>query len=388
MKLCNKCTTPETHETISFDGQGVCNVCRQIEYKKEGIDWAARRQDFEKLCAKYRNKGQYDCIIPFSGGKDSTFTLYEVIREFKLKPLVVSFDHGFYRPNHLANVERTLGRLGCDFLKFKPNPKIVKQVMVESLLRKGDFCWHCHVGVSTYPMQIALKFKIPFVIWGEMSAEYTSYYSYDELETVDERRFYKWVNLGISAQDMLGMVDDDVTMRDLEPFSYPPLNELKAIDYCSVPLGRFMQWDTKKQYEIISRELGWKGDEVEGVPPGYEYEKIECGFQGVRDYCKFIKRGYARATHLTSIDIRNNRLERLKALELIRQYEGKRPASLDIFLRYVGMTEEEFNEILAKHMISPYHHDFSKAETGKPLSDMDQWNLLNSIEGAEFDRRH
>ena len=178
MKLCNKCTTPETHETISFDGQGVCNVCRQIEYKKEGIDWAARRQDFEKLCAKYRNKGQYDCIIPFSGGKDSTFTLYEVIREFKLKPLVVSFDHGFYRPNHLANVERTLGRLGCDFLKFKPNPKIVKQVMVESLLRKGDFCWHCHVGVSTYPMQIALKFKIPFVIWGEMSAEYTSYYNY------------------------------------------------------------------------------------------------------------------------------------------------------------------------------------------------------------------
>lgn len=320
MKLCSKCTTPETHETISFDTQGVCNVCRQIEYKKANVDWAARRKDFAKLCDKYRNKGQYDCIVPFSGGKDSTFTLYALVREFKLKPLVVSFDHGFYRPNLLANVERTMSRLGCDFLKFKPNPQIVKKVMAESLLRKGDFCWHCHVGISTYPMQIAVKFNIPFVVWGEPSAEYTSYYSYDELETVDERRFYKWVNLGISADDMLGMIDGDATMRDLEPFSYPPLKDLKAIDYCSVPLGAFISWDVKKQQEIISRELGWRGDEVEGVPPGYEYEKIECAFQGIRDYCKFLKRGYARVTHLTSIDIRNSRLDRTKALELIRKY--------------------------------------------------------------------
>ena len=376
MRLCSKCVTPETHETIAFDQEGVCNVCRQIEYKKENIDWAARRKEFERICEKYRSKGQYDCIVPFSGGKDTTFTLYTVMKEFHLKPLVVSFDHGFFRPNLLANVERTLNILGCDFLKFKANPKIVKRLMLEAMIRKGDFCWHCHVGVSTYPMQIAVKFKIPLIIWGEPSAEYTSYYKYDEMEHVDERRFHAWVNLGITAEDMVGMLGEGVTMRDLEPFVYPPLKELKAIDYCSVPLGNFIPWDPKKHFEIIRKELGWKGDIVEGVPPGYQYEKIECAFQGIRDYCKFIKRGFARVTHLTSIDIRNGRLTREEALKFVKQYEGKRPASLDVFLQYVGVSEEEFNETLTRQAISPYNHDFVKTPKGEPLADMQQWHLL------------
>ena len=91
-------------------------------------------------------------------------------------------------------------------------------------------------------------------------------------------------------------------------------------------------------------------------------------------------RGFARATHLTSIDIRNGRLNRDVAAKLVKQYEGKRPASLDIFLKYAGITEEEFNSILIKQAISPYKHDFSKIETGKPVHDMGHWELLNSID--------
>ena len=98
--------------------------------------------------------------------------------------------------------------------------------------------------------------------------------------------------------------------RDLIPFSYPALKDLKAINYRSVCLGSYIPWDVKRHYEVIARELGWEGDAVEGVPPGYDYEKIECSMQGVRDYLKFIKRGFARTTHLTSIDIRNGRLTR------------------------------------------------------------------------------
>ncbi len=377
MKLCSKCVTPETHETISFDGEGVCNVCRQIEYKQERVDWTAKRQEFEKLIDKYRHQGQYDCIVPFSGGKDSTYTLYALVKEFNLKPLVVSFDHGFFRPNVLANTERTMNKLGCDYLKFKANPSVVKKVMVEAMIRKGDFCWHCHTGIFAYPMQIAVKFKIPLVIWGEPSAEYTAYYSYEHAEEVDEKRFNRWVNLGITAEDMVGMLDGTVTMRDLEPFRYPALKELRAIHCCSVCLGSFISWDVKNQVELINKELGWQGDQVEGVGDGYTYEKIECAFQGIRDYCKYIKRGFARVTHLTSIDIRNGRLNRNKAVELVKQFEGKRPASLDIFLKYVGLTEEEFNEIIIKHQISPYQHDFSKTKAGEPLPDMNQWHLVD-----------
>jgi N-acetyl sugar amidotransferase len=374
LRRCTRCTMPETHETIVFDDEGVCNICRQHEYKRSQIDWKAREAEFAALIEEYRGRFSYDCIVPFSGGKDSTYTLYELVKRFKVKPLVVTFDHGFLRPGTLANTERTIKTLGVDYLKFRPSWKVVQKLMRESLRRKGDFCWHCHTGIFSYPMHIAVKFQVPLVIWGEPSAEYTSYYGYDEDEEVDERRFNRFINLGITATDMVGMLDGEITMRDLEPFSYPALADLRKLNVRSVCLGSYIPWDVKRQYELIARELGWQGSPVEGVPAGYEYEKIECAMQGVRDYLKFIKRGFARTTHLTSIDIRNNRMSRDEARALIEAHEGKRPASLDVFLDYVGLDEPEFLELALTHQVSPYQHDVARVTPGDPLPDQAGWD--------------
>jgi len=374
LRLCTRCLLPETQETIVFDDQGVCNVCRQIEYKQTQIDWAAKRKEFDDLLDLHRGKYAYDCIVPFSGGKDSTYTLYHLVRDFGLRPLVVSFDHGFFRPRTLENNDRTLKILGIDFLKFRPNWRVVQKLMLEAFKRKGDFCWHCHAGCFTYPMQIAVKFKIPLVIWGEPTAEYTSYYSYEDKEEVDERRFNRFVNLGITAEDMLGMLDGTVTMQDLEPFRYPNIQELRAINCRSVCLGSYIPWDVKKHVEIIKRELHWQEDDVEGIPKAYRYEKVECAMQGVRDYLKFIKRGFGRTNHLVNIDIRNGRLSREEAMRLVQEHDGKRPASLDVFLEYVGLTEEEFIAIALQHVVSPHVHDDQTVLPGEKLWDQDQWN--------------
>ncbi|MGE3540904.1 MAG: N-acetyl sugar amidotransferase [Candidatus Tectimicrobiota bacterium] len=373
LQRCTRCVIPETHETIAFDAQGVCNVCRQHEYKHEQIDWQQRRQDLETLIAAYRGKYAYDCLVPFSGGKDSTFTLYYLVTTYKLKPLVVQFDHGFLRPQLRQNNERTLKKLGVDVISFRPNWHIVRKLMLESLKRKGDFCWHCHTGIFAYPMQIAVKFNVPLLFWGEPSAEYTSYYSYDEPEEVDERRFNRFVNLGMTADDMLGMLDG-VEARDLEPFRYPPLKDLRRLQVRSVCLGSYIPWDVKHQVAVIQHELGWQGDAVEGVPGMYDYEKIECFMQGVRDYLKFIKRGYGRTAHLTSLDIRHDRLHRDEALRLSSAHDGKRPASLDLFLRYVGISEQEFMEIAQAQAVHPWQYDPTRTESGQPLPDMAQWD--------------
>lgn len=374
LRLCTRCLLPETQETIVFDDHGVCNVCRQIEYKQTKIDWAVKRKEFEELLNQYRGKYAYDCIVPFSGGKDSTYTLYALVREFGLRPLVVSFDHGFFRPRTLANNDRTLKALGVDFLKFRPNWKVVQKLMLEALKRKGDFCWHCHTGCFAYPMQIAVKFKIPLLIWGEPASEYTSYYSYEDEEEVDERRFNRFVNLGITAEDMVGMLDGTVMMQDLEPFSYPSVKELQAIKCRSVCLGSYIPWDVKKQVTIIKHELGWQEDDVEGIPKAYRYEKVECAMQGVRDYLKFVKRGFGRTNHLVNIDIRNGRLSREEAMKLVQEHDGKRPASLDVFLEYVGLTEEEFMAIVLPHVVSPHVHDPASVVPGEKLWDQDQWS--------------
>lgn len=373
LKYCSLCTLPETHETITFDNEGVCSVCRGQEIKRGGVDWTAKKTELDELVAEYRGKYDYDCIVPFSGGKDSTWTLYYLVKEYGLKPLVVRFDHGFLRPNLIENTTRTLRNLGVDFLNFTPNWHVVRKLMLQSFLEKGDFCWHCHTGIYSYPMWVAIRYNIPLVFWGEPAAEYTSYYSYDQPEEVDETRFNRIVNLGISAQDMYVRLGGAIDERDLKPFTYPPAKELRDIGFRSVCLGSYVAWDVKKQSEIIFSELGWKGDRVENVPPQYDYEKIECQLQGVRDYIKYIKRGYARTTHLTTLDIRNGRLDRETAQKMIKKYEGKRPPSLDIFLHFVGLTEEEFIEVAMRHQISPYQHDPATAKPGEKTPDYDVW---------------
>lgn len=378
MTRCTRCGLPETYETIEFDDFGVCNMCRQFEYKSDRIDWDSRKRMLDELIEQYRGEYAYDCIIPFSGGKDSTFTLYYLVKEYGVKPLVVQFNHGFMRPNLLENNERTFKKLGVDVISFTPNWHVVKRLMRESLVRKGDFCWHCHTGIFSYPMHIALKYNVPLVLWGEPSSEYTAYYDYreDTIETVDESRFNRFVNLGITAEDMKGMVESDFDLdpRDLAPYTYPSIRELKQLRYQSVCLGSFIPWNTKKQSELIMKELGWRGDQVEGMPPGiYDYEKIECHMQGVRDYIKFLKRGYSRVSQMTALDLRNGRMEKEDAERLVQDWEGKRPPSLDLFLEYMNMTEIEFNSIIAELVIPPFKPDFGAIEPADKTSDFNQW---------------
>ena len=378
MKKCVKCGLPETYETIEFDDAGVCNICQQQQYKQGVIDWSARKVMLDDLIEQYRGKYDYDCLVPFSGGKDSTFTLYHLVKEYKLKPLVVQFKHGFMRPGLLENNERTFKKLGIDVISFTPNWKVVKRLMLEALVRKGDFCWHCHTGIFAYPMHLAIKFKVPLVFWGEPSSEYTAYYDYrdDAIEEVDESRFNRFVNLGITSDDMKGMIEKDFDLdpRDLIPYSYPEMRDLKQLRYRSVCLGSFIPWDVKTQSKLIMDELGWKGDEVEGMPPGlYSYEKIECAMQGVRDYLKFLKRGYSRVTQMTALDIRNGRLDKASAEKLVAEWEGKKPPSLELFLEFLEMSEVEFNAIVEKLVVPPYEPEFQTIQWGKKTHDFDRW---------------
>jgi len=377
LKRCIKCDLPETYETIEFDDQGVCNICNSTKHKDINVNWQERKKLLDSLVEKHRGKSDYDCIVPFSGGKDSTYQLYYLVTQYKLKPLVVRFNHLFMRPLVEENVAKTIRKLGVDMIEFTPNWKIVKKLMKESFLRKTDFCWHCHTGIYSYPMRIALMYKVPLIFWGEPQAEITAYYDYlnDEIEYEDEKKFYKLRTLGITAEDMYGMInkeDDPIDPRDLLPYTYPELSQLKELKYCSVPLGSFIPWDYKKNTEIIKKELGWKPDVLEVVPEELNPhgEKIECFMQGSRDYLKFIKRGYSRITQINAFNIRKGRISTERAKELNLKYDGMKPHSLDYLLDYLGFDEKEFNKIAASMAIPPYEHNFLNTKVSEPLKDI------------------
>ncbi len=387
MQRCIRCGLPETHETISFEADGVCNICRGHEFKHESIDWPARKRELDRLIEAHRGKADYDCIVPFSGGKDSTWTLHYLVKTYGIKPLVVRFDHGFLRPNLDENVKRVMRRLGVDFITFTPNWKVVQKLMLQAFLEKGDFCWHCHTGIASYPAWVAVEKKVPLIFWGEPSSEYTAYYQYEQIQEADEKSFNRLSNLGITADDMYVRLGGTIDERDLKPYSYPPLEQLRALRCRSVYLGSYIPWDVKTQAAIIQDELGWKGDVVENVPPQYQYEKIECYMQGVRDYIKYIKRGYSRPSHLVAIDVRNGRLKKEDGDQLIEEYEGKRPPSLDLFLELTGLTESEFMEIAVSHEVSPHIYDITRAKPGKKTADYDVWSRDGARSRAEAEEQ-
>jgi hypothetical protein len=245
---------------------------------------------------------------------------------------------------------------------------------LESLKRRGDFCWHCHTGIYAGVMHMALRFETPLIFWGESTAEYHSWYTFEEMEEVDEKRFNRLMNQGMTADDMYEFLQGRVERRDLWMFDYPKRKDLIKLKVESICLGNYIEWNTKKQVDLIKKELGWKGQAVEGVPPEYDYEKIECTFQGMRDFAKFVKRGYGRTNHLATIDIRNGELGREQALALEAEYDGKRPASMDWFLEILQLTEAELYEILEKHQVHPWKFDPAAIGDGKPLPDMAQWD--------------
>ena len=250
--------------------------------------------------------------------------------------------------------------------------------MFESFNRKTDFCWHCHTGIYSYPIRLAIKLNIPLVIFGEPLAEMSAYYDYSETEYEDEEKFDRTRNLGISADDMYGMINsknDPVDKRDLIPYTFPSKDEYDKAGIMSINLGSFVKWDYEKQYNIINKELGWEKDELEGVPDELNKagSKIECYMQGTRDYLKFVKRGYSRVSQLLSIELRKGNIKKEDAEKYIKE-EGQKPPSLEIFLEYMGLSEDEFNKIAKSMSIPPYEHKFgSNEKIAKKPKDFNDW---------------
>jgi len=340
MRRCAKCLLPETYANIEFDNNGVCNVCRAKKVKRpySENDLIEILNEHKEIAKKEDRK--YNCIVPFSGGKDSVFTLYTMVKRYGMKPLVVTFNHLFFTDVIKRNQEKILKQIGSDIIEFKPNWKIVRELMLKSLKRTGDFCWHCHCGIYAYPMQVAVKYKIPLLIWG--ASDYVL--EKDMGKERDLEFFQQKINLGIQVEEM---VDDNISMSDLEPYMYPTEEELKRLNIVGINQADYIDWNVREQVTLIKKELGW--EEAEYIEGSYiTYDKIECKYIGIRDYLKFLKRGYGRTCQLASVDIRDGILSRDKGLVLMEEHDGKRPESLTPFLNDIGLSEDDFMDIALK----------------------------------------
>jgi N-acetyl sugar amidotransferase len=344
MRYCVRCCIPESNEGVRFDEMGVCQACQSAEQKIH-IDWTERERQLRAIFDRYRALGNdYDCIVPISGGKDSTFQLHVVSQIYGLKPLAVTFSHNWFSETGKYNLQNAIEKFGVDHIMLTPSRAIVNRIARASLYRIGDACWHCHAGVGAFPLQIAVKYRIPLIVWGESIADMSGRAThYDPLIKFD-RDYFTRVSAKLFPEEM---VSDDLTLRDLAPFKLPSWEELEKVGVVGIHLGDYLFWDDERQMEFVRDVYGWREDVVEGTYKGYK--SVECRMAGVHDYTKFLKRGFGRGTDHASIDVRAGLLTREEGFELAKAHDTARPKGLDYYLEITGLSEDEFNEVMAGH---------------------------------------
>ena len=345
LRYCVRCCVPQTQEGVEFDELGVCQACQSAEQKIH-INWAEREKDLRATldAAKASAGNNYDCIIPISGGKDSTFQLHVLTKIYGMKPLAVTFSHNWYSETGWYNLQNSLEQFNVDHIMFTPNRSLVNRIAKHSLAGIGDSCWHCHAGVGAFPLQAAVRFNIPLLVWGESIAESSGRATYKNPVRKFDREYFTKVSAKLRPDQM---VRDDLSERDLYPFNVPSAEECERVGVYGIHLGDYIFWDDERQTEFVRDVYGWRETQIEG---SYKrYKSAECIMPGVHDFTNYLKRGYGRATFHSSVDVRAGLLSRDEAWELIRDNDGVRPEGLYYYLKSTGMSEEEFYATMEKH---------------------------------------
>ena len=342
MNYCKRCLYPDTKPQLVFDENGICSACKNHELK-EKIDWKSKEKELKEILEKFRSKNNYyDCIIPVSGGKDSHFQAYTIKEKFGLNPLVVNFhplDQTEIGKKNLDNLKK----LGVDCIEFSPNPNVYLKLARFGLKKLGDFQWPEHVGIFTVPVQIAVKYKIPLIIWGENPQFEYGQPTDISTDTILDR---KWLEKNggyfldkIKPQDM---IKHGFELNDIQPYLYPSDDEINQVGITGIFLGSYIKWDIFKQLEIV-KTIGFQENDEPKEGTFNKWENLDVYFTVFHDYFKFLKYGFGRATDHASIEIMHGRISREQGLKLVKQYEGKIPRKyLKKFLEFADMSMDDF----------------------------------------------
>lgn len=348
MRYCKRCFYPENAKpTIIFDDEGVCSGCRYHESRKNvEIDWGERQHMLEQILDEARQMARqrgnsHDCIVPVSGGKDSHFQVWLLKKKYGMNPLLVTFNHAYNSLAGLRNLENLVERSGCDLVRYTAGLDSVRRLSGHMLNTVGDLTWHYHAGIRTLPFQVAVKYNIPLIVWGEHGfAELTGIVSLEDFV-----EFTRWTRKehdmrGYEPHDLIGK--NGITMNDVAPYIYPSDEEIEKTGVRGIYLSNFYIWDAKPQAENMIREWGFSPVAYERDRTFNLYAKIEDHANDVHDYLKYLKFGYGRATDDASMEVRHGRMTREEGVEQVARYDAREPKSLAYYCDFLGLTKEQF----------------------------------------------
>jgi N-acetyl sugar amidotransferase len=369
---------PHTRPKIEFNKDGICSACVAAAQKREQINWNKREKELRAIFDQHRSKNatQYDCIVPVSGGKDSTYQVHVVKNIYKMNPLCVTNRTLARTPRGEENLQ-SLREMGVDHIDFTVNPAAFNKVTRKAFEKNGAASLVEHLATYAVVARMAVKLRIPLVIWGENPyMEYGGPAKGQKTSQLDNKLTQSLPILqGMGVKDWIG---NGVTLQDLQSLILPSEKEMKAIKYTPIFLGYYLPWDAK-QNVAISKKYGFKSREEGPVMGLYDYADLDCMNIVIHHYFKWLKFGFNRITDNASNEIRKGRMTREEAIKLVRKHDGVKPPKeyIEHFARQIGITVGDFWKIAEKFR----NKDIWKKTPGG------EWYLAGWIGGARVPDR-
>ena len=321
IKRCTMCILPETYPRIQFDQQGVCNVCKAYDRYYKNIDYKGRRKKLEGIIKKAKRKRRnYDCMVPLSGGRDSSMVLYLAVKVFGLRTLAFNYDNGFFTAQAKNNMEASTNALNVDFISYKPQVSTMMKAYRTCFLKTGDFCMACNRGITTAIYKTAFEKNIPLILLGYCSKTDSIP---REVEMYDQRLL----------KDVL---KDKMSRQELRPFVFP---QLKRLLVPRINLPDYFDWKETENFKSLMTEFigaDYLGD-----------VHFDCKVAGVANYIKGIKWGFGKREMKLAVYIRDGIISREEALRQLSQKHGE-PPELDYWLEKLDLRRDDLEKV--KHL--------------------------------------
>jgi len=350
LKICIKCIQPDTRPGIYFNQDGVCGACLWEE-KIKSIDWDSRFNELVQISdrAKKSSTGNYDCVIGVSGGKDSTKQALTARDRLGLKTLLVNSEPEGITDIGRKNIEN-LKKLGFDVISLRPNPKTMKK-----LVRRDFYKYLNPVKITEYSLWastyiISEKFQIPLIIQGEnpgltLGASLTGVGTDDNALKADELN-----TLASGWKEYLEV--DGVSEQDLFLFHYNRQN-LESMGVKGIWLQYYLkEWSFRGNAEFSKQNgMQCRPDDFdwESIGTYMPFAQLDSDLVQVNQMLKYIKFGFGQCMDSACYDLREGKITRKEALELVKKYDGKcSEFYIKKFSDYIEITLDEFWNVANK----------------------------------------
>jgi len=333
MKRCLKCILPENYPRITFDENGICNYCNSFDKKWKKYDWESKGVEIENLIKKVKLKNRrYDCIVPVSGGKDSSYTLYICTQKYKMKVLAVNFNNGFASQVACQNLAVLAKQFDADYISWAPKWSTLKLAYKTFFLKTGDFCPPCSRAITAYTYRLAQHERIPLIILGFNPKTDTNP---SEIEIIDQKLFKD-----VMGQEMNKREQQDFTMFEGRRFL------TKRID-----LPAYIPFVEKN----ISCEL----ENLLSIKNAFSADMhFDCKMSPVANWLRRRKWGFGKKTQKYSALICDGQMTREEALEKAEGPEAeKEPEILQEFMELLDLTKDDIERAKELSPLNFKHYD-------------------------------